>query len=389
MIITRERDIYKIYSTEKSRRPYIYDAETRAFYLTTGREGYPSNNLVAMVINILKKPPIKELFNRIISYPASQSIKENYYQTLAIWRYNHAYNLDIDEQLFNQIWKKILFYLKKEENFIDVKDFIFKVFYSDMENLLKKCFSEEALTNEISSVIEKDYGFGGFFNYHVPVFQMKAWREDIKHIYKLHQSCVSEIDACVKCSPTIVHDMPSVFENFKQTEYRNFRNSIRHSLSMAVKVLELKEKLGYSDYKIKNLSRAFDFLQMEWDKHKYDYDNKVFESNQTKCNLSFETQDYKIYVPTSRVDLQKIADYFHNCANNHEWEYYLKDKERYLVVVVNKTTNTWEVCCDIDCDFNSICQYLMISNRRCTDEKLLAFKKEYQEYLNTLLRKQN
>jgi hypothetical protein len=116
----------------------------------------------------------------------------------------------------------------------------------------------------------------------------------------------------------------------------------------------------------------------------YEQDSEKFRENQTKYNLNFETGEYKIYVPTSRVELPEIGDYFSNCVNGHEWSCFLENGFRFLVIVIDKKTNKRVVCCDIDSETFRIRQYLGKENQSIVQPELWDFKRAYQEYLNEL-----
>lgn len=138
------------------------------------------------------------------------------------------------------------------------------------------------------------------------------------------------------------------------------------------------EKRKFIDYK--NLDNAIRDLKTI----AYEQESVKFHENQTKYNLNFETEEYKIYVPTSRVELPEIGEYFSNCVNGHEWSCYLEDGLRFLVIVIDKKTNKRVVCCDIDSSSFQIRQYLGKENQFIIQTELLTFKRAYQDYLNEL-----
>ena len=138
------------------------------------------------------------------------------------------------------------------------------------------------------------------------------------------------------------------------------------------------EKRKFIDYK--NLDNAIRDLRTI----AYEQENKKFHENQTKYNLNFENEEYKIYVPTLRTELPEIGKYFSNCVNGHEWSCYLENGYRFLVIVVDKKTNKQVVCCDIDSESFRIKQYLEKGNQFVFQPELLTFKHAYQDYLNEL-----
>ena len=109
-------------------------------------------------------------------------------------------------------------------------------------------------------------------------------------------------------------------------------------------------------------------------------EQKIFHEHQINGNLEYENEKYRIEVPTTYEDCQNIGNYFHNCASGHEWNNYLSNGNRYLVVVVEKKTNTPKVCCDIS-KGRKIQQYLGKYNDAIKDNALKEFKNEYQNYL--------
>lgn len=111
--------------------------------------------------------------------------------------------------------------------------------------------------------------------------------------------------------------------------------------------------------------------------------SKQFGSFQTQYPLNYENDRFKVKVPTSRAELAEIGNYFRNCANGYEWEHYLSNQKRFLVIVVDKQDNKPCACVDIDASNFKIMQYLGKGNWS-TSGKTLDFKKVYQTYLNTL-----
>ena len=111
--------------------------------------------------------------------------------------------------------------------------------------------------------------------------------------------------------------------------------------------------------------------------------SKQFSEFQTKYPLNYENDRFKVKVPTSRAELADIGNYFRNCANGYEWENYLQNQRRFLVIVVDKQNNTPCACVDIEAESFKIKQYLG-KNNWSTTGATLDFKKVYQTYLDTL-----
>lgn len=111
--------------------------------------------------------------------------------------------------------------------------------------------------------------------------------------------------------------------------------------------------------------------------------SKQFGKFQTKYPLNYENDKFKVKVPTSRAELADIGNYFHNCANGYEWEQYLQNQQRFLVIVVNKQNNKPCACVDIDAKNFKIEQYLGKNNSQTRGETY-DFWEVYQTYLDTL-----
>ena len=58
---------------------------------------------------------------------------------------------------------------------------------------------------------------------------------------------------------------------------------------------------------------------------------------------------------------------------------------RKIVVVVKKNTNEMVACCDMDTKNLKIQQFLAPCNQPVSDKSLNDFRKEYQNYLKTLI----
>lgn len=157
--------------------------------------------------------------------------------------------------------------------------------------------------------------------------------------------------------------------------------SVKTFIKKYLQAKDWLKKIGKDDYIIKNLDKEFDYIKALFEKEVFAKENEKFCKAQLEKDLSFEDDNYKIYIPTSRQELQIIGDRFHNCVNRFEWDNYLQNGQRFLVVVVEKETNKMKVCCDISRRSLHIIQYLGVNNTKITDENLLKFQKDYQNYL--------
>lgn len=150
------------------------------------------------------------------------------------------------------------------------------------------------------------------------------------------------------------------------------------------RIKTLLKRMSMEDYKITDIYTDYDYVVSLYEESQMENDNRYFKANQTEKNLFFENDEYKIYVPTSRQELREIGNTFNNCANGHEWDTFLGENLRKLVVVINKETEKYEVCCDISSDNGKICQYLVKNNYSVQSTTLNNFKIEYQKYLTKI-----
>jgi hypothetical protein len=146
----------------------------------------------------------------------------------------------------------------------------------------------------------------------------------------------------------------------------------------------LIEQLELTDYEVNNVDEAIRDLESLKDK----VQSEKFATHQQNIKLEYENDHFKILVPLSRADLAFYGSYFHNCLNGYEWNNYLSNGRRYVVIVLDKKDqNSPVVCADIDSYDNDIHQYLAKYNNNVTDEEQIEFRGEYQQYLKKLQRK--
>ncbi len=156
---------------------------------------------------------------------------------------------------------------------------------------------------------------------------------------------------------------------------------LRTMMRDLVKIVSLLKKYNIEDqYTIKNIRTSFTDIQNVVS----EYSAKFFKNNQTAKEYCFSNNEFNIFVPTTRAELNAIGEYFHNCANHYEWDNFLSTGERVLAVVED-TKGTFKVCLDFDIKTLEIIQYLGKNNTNINDENLLKFKNEYQTYLRGLL----
>lgn len=148
--------------------------------------------------------------------------------------------------------------------------------------------------------------------------------------------------------------------------------------------IEYLNLMRLNDYKFSNLERDYEYLKTLYNENRTKIENEFFSTHQTKINLNYSNENCGIYIPKSREELATIGKTFNNCANGWEWNNWLRNGSRYLVVVVSKLSNEMLVCCDVDSEDLTIVQYYGKNNSAIREQKLLNFEKEYQNYLNTL-----
>lgn len=167
---------------------------------------------------------------------------------------------------------------------------------------------------------------------------------------------------------------------------------LRHDINRAVENVfytmanaeELVRLMGYENYQYTNIERDYQNLKTTYEREKTEIENRNFRKNQMKYNLHFQYGDYEIFVPTTREELAKIGNTFHNCANGWEWDNRLKRGQYALVVVRNSNTEEMKVCVDICLSTLEIGQYYKEYNGTVTGRPLLKFKEQYQIYLDGL-----
>lgn len=209
---------------------------------------------------------------------------------------------------------------------------------------------------------------------------MKLFNNNQRNIEKL----ISMIDEYRKGLVAIVDKYNDGL--FINTSLTNRNNTVLFFIKLFLKAKLTNSNFGGSIEKIlenkPHIEEKFDVMLDMLKEEKVKNENRYFSENQNKLSLQYEDDEYKIYVPQSRQELSTFGQYFNNCLNGHEWNTYLSTAERYVVIVVDKETDTPVVCCDIDVDTNHIIQYLGKNNS--TPKVATTFRNEYQEYLSTL-----
>lgn len=76
--------------------------------------------------------------------------------------------------------------------------------------------------------------------------------------------------------------------------------------------------------------------------------------------------DYEVEIPMSHQECVKIGNEFHNCIGGYEWNMYLHNGNRALVVFRDKKTSE-KICCDIDRISHNICQFYQPCNKYASE----------------------
>lgn len=242
--------------------------------------------------------------------------------------------------------------------------------------------AENIRRGKIIKSLEK-YGLSDFRQYvnssHMEYFDYKAFREGFKNAIRDHYAAPqAAVLAALGVERDELRNLGIRFDTYNPNKAVSKLYDDMTTLLSLIKTMEL------NDYKITNVERDCAELRAKWNRERTEWENKIFKRSQTLKNLNFETEDYKIFIPTTRSELAIIGGYFHNCANNWEWDTRLSKGTHALVVVVNKTNNEQEVCVDVRLETMEIGQYLGRYNRAVTLNELRDFKALYQAYLDTL-----
>lgn len=267
-----------------------------------------------------------------------------------------------------------------------------RVEWKDLFAFIKDCnedtvdgyinIAENIRRGKVMKSLEK-YGLSDYRQYvdfyRLEYFDYKAFREGFKNAIRDHYAAPQ---AAVLAALGVERDeLPNLGIRFDTYHPDAAVSKLYDDMST---LLSLIKTMELNDYKITNVARDCAELRAKWDREKTEWENKIFKRSQTLKDFNFETENYKIFLPTTRSELAKIGSYFHNCANEWEWRNRLSKGTHALVVVVDKTDNEQKVCVDIQLETMQIGQYLGKCNRSITTKELRDFKKLYQEYLDTL-----
>jgi len=218
--------------------------------------------------------------------------------------------------------------------------------------------------------------------------KVKCFRAEIRNIVQSYFNDLETIKKIDKAIHDIIQD--KTFDDFGinmdyDTPRYRANEKIRTLYNKYNECITMLEKINMNDFQFTNIERDYENIQALYNKEKTRIENEFFARNQKTFNLTYENEDYKVVVPTTRQQLAEIGNYFHNCANGYEWNNFLSNGSRLLVVIVDKSSNKMAVCVDMYYNSLQIKQFLGINNKNITNNCLLAFKKEYQNYLSSLV----
>lgn len=388
--LTREKDLYKFYVDGSDTKFYGFDLKNRCFFglkgATIGRNPFTFNYYDRFLYNLdsyikygrMGEFPCREYIDRIIASNDFDITKK-----ICICNIFSEYSNNGD--FYEKNWKEILKYFKETA--------VEEISNKNIESVFRsKALKTSCEKYNIPYDVIEGYAIGWCsYDEITDLLNTKILRESVKRIIKtanqLDKVYATMLEAVGVPNTDILYDRYHIsltnIDNAKSELYRQIRN-----LSSYYKECRkfLKE-LEITDYKFsEDLKADRDKLKELVEIRKNQQREKIFAEHQTE-ELFFENEKYKIYIPTTYKELMDIGKFFHNCAAGFEWNTYLyntSNEARSLVVVVEKKTNEWKVCTDLNCKTKRIQQYLRECNKDCKHQGLLTFKEEYQKYLNTL-----
>ena len=307
----------------------------------------------------------REIFDRVFTIP--KGTFESRDMVIHLLNDTHSSEIAIEN------WKIIVDYIENPEKYNDMLSYS-----GGIEGLVK-----------INEVIEKakkynltEYIYYIFYTncakYLEDKIFRKAFRETVKDKYASFRQAVYEL-AGTTDDNILYHRYGISFRHYDIND---------HIIRLMSCYRDLKDKLrilGMEDFPIRNIEEDYKYITDIYNGRVREIEDNCFKKYQTEYNLFFENDYYKTFVPLSREELKNIGDSFHNCANGYEWRCYLKNNLRKIVVVVKKNTNEMVVCCDMDTKNLKIQQFLAPRNQPVSNKSLNDFRKEYQNYLKTLI----
>ena len=307
----------------------------------------------------------REIFDRVFSIPKGTFESRD--------RAIHLLDNTFNKELALENWKIIIDYIENPESYNNMLSY-----YGGIEELVKinKCV-EAARKYNLTEYTYRIFTTNCEEFLEDKIFR-KTFREVTKDKYASFRQAVCELAGTT--------DTNILYQRYG-ISFRCY--DVTYQINQLVSYYRgLKDKLrllGMEDFTIRNIEEDYKYISDIYDKNQRETENNYFKKNQTEHNLFFENDCYKILVPLTREELKDIGDNFHNCANGHEWNTYLKNNLRKIVAVVEKESNKMVVCCDMNTKNLKIQQYLAPYNCSVDEKSLKDFKREYQDYLVTLI----
>lgn len=312
------------------------------------------------------KKDVIEFVNRIISLPVKDEKK-------IMW-----FNCDpYDCKWFIEYWKNFLELFEKENNYFTAE---YLMRYHRIKNLKNQYHNPEFI-----DILEKIFDSNIILNPRLTpqpiLIKEKSYRHDIIYAFKMEER-----------SEKFVATLPDL-EILKMYGLSYCKpNGLCLAAEVYTKILSIYKmqeqiKLFNPTFQLKagKVNNDYQYLESIINENKAMIEDKEFEKWQTRKNFNYENDKYKIIIPITRKELRYYGDYFENCLNGHEYDCYLKTHSRNVGIIIEKETNIPKVCLDFEEKHLRILQFLRHDNKDVREKNLIAFKNEYQQYLESLL----
>lgn len=312
---------------------------------------------------------VRELIDRCIS------LGLNPHTIDSLCQYN--YGLYIEKYLEKRNWKKILSYIRENEEEISNWSLSILLINSEITDICEK----------LGYTIEETIQVRKYFTTRSTNL---SYRIDIKDFLKTLKPIF------VKCRNfnEELKSFEELIKNYTSVEFRELAKiKYCHNINYIDIIRDLSAK--YIDYleiiKKWNLPKESGNFYKRYEvarKINYEYMNRpseeIFCLRQESVKFAYEDDEIIVEVPKTLQDCEKIGKEFHNCVAGWEWNNCLATGYANLVVIreKGKTHNENKVCCDIV--DGRIRQYYAPFNRSTYSDVLLRFRATYQNYLDSL-----
>lgn len=312
---------------------------------------------------------VRELIDRCIS------LGLNPYTIDKLCRYNNG--LYIEEYLEKKNWKKILSYIRKNEEKISNWSLASLLLNSEITDICKNLGYTIEETNKI-----KDYLTTYKSNFCCRV-DIKDFLKTLKPTFVKCRTFNDELESFEK----LIKNYTSVeFREIAKIKYShkiNYNSVIDNLASKYLDYLEIIKKWNLPK-ESGNFYKRYEVAR----KINYEYMNRpseeIFRLRQESAKFAYEDDEIIVEVPKTLQECEKIGKEFHNCVAGWEWNTSLATGYANLVVIreKGKTDNENKVCCDIV--GGRIRQYYAPFNKCDYSDVLLRFRATYQNYLDSL-----